>query len=156
MSTVAANRPDDWILPLFVHILGAMALIGGLALAAVSLIGAWRSGSPRLTRIGFLAVFYAVLPGWILMRLGGQWIASKEGLDDDQVDLTWLNIGISSSDMGFVLLVILLALGGLAIRRIARGEGEGPRVSTRIAAGLVSVLLVAYLVAVWAMTVKPR
>jgi hypothetical protein len=57
--------------------------------------------------------------------------------------------------MGFVLLIIALVIGGIAVRRINRGEGGAPSISARIATGLVSLFLIACLVAVWAMTVKP-
>lgn len=158
MSVVAtlasATRPDDWDLPLFVHILGAMVLVGALALSAVSLIAAWRSGSVALTRLGFLSLFYGAIPGWIVMRGAAQWIQHKEGLDKDNVDLTWLDIGTNAADLGFVLLIVCTVIGGLMVRRISRG-GSGSPVPTRIATGLVSLLLVAYLVAVWAMTTKP-
>jgi hypothetical protein len=156
LTTVASvTRPDSWDLPLFVHILGAMILVGGLTLSAISLIAAWRSGSAALTKLGFMSLFYGALPGYIVMRGGAQWIAHKEGLDNDNVDLSWINIGFSVSDLGFVLLLISLVIGGIAVRRINRGEGGAPRVSARIATGLVSLFLIACLVAVWAMTVKP-
>jgi hypothetical protein len=155
MSLLAVIRPDSWDLPLFVHILGALVLVGGLTLSAVSLIAAWRSGSAGLTKLGFLSLFYGALPGYVVMRGGAQWIAHKEGLDNDDVDLSWVNIGFSVSDLGFVLLVASLVIGGIAIRRINRGEGGSPNVSARIATGLISVFLIASLVAVWAMTVKP-
>lgn len=156
LTTLASiTRDDSWDLPLFVHILGAMVLVGGLALSATSLIVAWRSGSAALTKLGFMSLFYGALPGYIVMRAGAQWIAHKEGLDNDDVDLTWINIGFSVSDLGFVLLIVSLVIGGIAVRRINRGEGGTPSISARIAAGLVSLFLVASLVAVWAMTVKP-
>ena len=155
MSILAFTRPDSWDLPLFVHILGAMVLVGALTLSAVSLIAAWRSGSAPLTKLGFMSLFYGAIPGYILMRGGAQWIAHKEGLDKDNVDLSWINIGFSVSDLGFVLLAVALVIGGIAVRRINRGEGGTPRVSARIATGLVSLFLIACLVAVWAMTTKP-
>jgi hypothetical protein len=152
MSTLALIRPDDWAIPLFVHILGAMVLVGALTLAAVSLIVAWRSGSGPLTRLGFMSIFYGAIPGWIIMRGGAQWIAHKEGLENS--DLSWIGIGFTMSDLGFVLLIVLLVIGGLVVRRINRDE-SGPWISARIATGLVSLLLIGYLVAVWAMTTKP-
>jgi hypothetical protein len=156
LTTVASvTRPDNWGLPLFVHILGAMILVGGLTLSAISLIAAWRSGSAALTKLGFMSLFYGALPGYVVMRAGAQWIAHKEGLDNDNVDLSWVNIGFGVSDMGFVLLLVSLVIGGIAVRRINRGEGGTPSVSARIATGLVSVFLLACLVAVWAMTTKP-
>jgi hypothetical protein len=154
MTTVASlTRPDSWDLPLFVHVFGAMVLVGGLALSAISLIAAWRSGSAALTKLGFMSLFYGALPGYVVMRAGAQWIAHKEGLEDS--DISWINIGFSVSDLGFVVLVISLVIGGIGVRRINRGEGGAPSVSARIAAGLISLFLVACLVAVWAMTVKP-
>jgi hypothetical protein len=155
MSVLGVIRPDSWDLPLFVHILGALVLVGGLTLSAVSLIAAWRSGSAALTKLGFMSLFYGALPGYVVMRGGAQWIAHKEGLDNEDVDLSWVNIGFSVSDLGFVLLVASLVIGGIAIRRINRGEGGSPTVSARIATGLISVFLIASLVAVWAMSVKP-
>ncbi len=155
MSMLALIRPDSWDLPLFVHIFGAMLLVGALTLSAISLVAAWRSGSAPLTKLGFMSLFYGAIPGYIVMRGGAQWIAHKEGLDNDDVDLSWINIGFSVSDLGFVLLVIALVIGGITVRRINRGQGGAPNVSARIATGLVSVFLIACLVAVWAMTVKP-
>jgi hypothetical protein len=152
MSTIALIRPHDWTIPLLVHIFGAMLLVGALTLAATSLIAAWRTGSAKLTRLGFMSVFYGAIPGWIIMRGGAQWIAHKEGLENS--DLSWIGIGFTMSDLGFVLLIVLLVIGGLIVRRINRDE-SGPWISARIATGLVSLLLIGYLVAVWAMTTKP-
>jgi hypothetical protein len=154
LTTLASiTRPDSWDLPLFVHIFGAMLLVGGLTLSAVSLIGAWRSGSAALTKLGFMSLFYGALPGYVVMRGGAQWIANKEGLENSNV--SWIGIGFGVSDLGFVLLVISLVIGGIAVRRINRGEGGTPSVSARIATGLISLFLIASLVAVWAMTTKP-
>ena len=152
MSTIALIRPHDWTIPLFVHIFGAMLLVGALTLAAISLIAAWRTGSAKLTRLGFMSVFYGAIPGWIIMRGGAQWIAHKEGLENS--DLSWIGIGFTMSDLGFVLLILVHVIGGLIVRRINRDE-SGPWISARIATGLVSLLLIGYLVAVWAMTTKP-
>jgi hypothetical protein len=154
VTTLASlTRDDSWDLPLFVHILGAMVLVGGLTLSAVALIAAWRSGSAALTKLGFMSLFYGALPGYVVMRAGAQWVAHKEGWEDS--DVSWIGIGFGVSDMGFLLLVISLVIGGIAVRRINRGEGGTPSVSARIATGLVSLFLIACFVAVWAMTTKP-
>jgi hypothetical protein len=128
--------------------------VGALTLSAVSLVAAWRSNSAALTRLGFMSLFYGAIPGWIVMRGGAAWIANKEGLDNSNIDLSWLNIGNSAADGGFLLLIIATVIGGLMVRRIKR-DGSASQVPTRIATGLVSLMLVAYLVAVWAMTTKP-
>jgi hypothetical protein len=149
---VGLIRPDSWDLPLFLHILGAMILVGALTLSSVSLIAAWRSASPALIRLGYMTLFYGALPGYIILRAGAEWIADKEGLSDSS--LTWVGIGYGVSDMGFLLLIVSLVLGGIGVRRINRGE-KASAISARIVTGLVSLVLVAYLVAMWAMTVKP-
>jgi hypothetical protein len=153
MTELALIRDHNTILPLFLHIGGAMVLVGALALAAISLIAAWRSGSPALIRRAYMALFYAALPGYIVFRAGAAWIADKEGLTDVK-NVTWLDIGYSVSDMGAILLIASLVIGGISVRRMNRGGQPSP-IAARIVTGLVSLVLIAYLVAVWAMTTKP-
>jgi hypothetical protein len=152
MSLLAAIRPDSWFLPLFLHIAGAMVLVGALTLASVSLIAAWRNGSPALTRLAYMSLFYGAVPGYIVFRVAAEWILDKEGLTD--ADLDWIDIGYMVSDLGALLLIIALVVGGIGIRRMNRGEHPSA-LSARIVTGLVSLVLVAYLVAIWAMTTKP-
>lgn len=153
MSTLAATRPHSWDVPLVLHIFGGMLSVGALTLCLFSLVGALRTGSEALTRLGFRALLWGAVPGFVILRGAAQWIAHKEGLDNDNVDLTWLNIGFTVTDAGLLFLIVATVLGGFAVRRVNQGGGVG--VSARISAGLVTVLLVAYLVAVWAMTAKP-
>jgi hypothetical protein len=152
MNVLALIRPDSWDFSLFLHIFGAMVVVGALTLSAVSLIAAWRSGSPSLIRLAYMTLFYGALPGYIVFRVGAQLIVDKEHLSDSND--AWIGIGFGVSDMGFLLLVISLIIGGVSVRRMNRG-GEPSRVAARIVTGLVSLVLVAYLVAVWAMTTKP-
>jgi phage shock protein PspC (stress-responsive transcriptional regulator) len=148
MSVLAAVRPDDWNLPLFLHILGAMTLVGGLVLALTALLGSWRGGDTVASvRLGYRALLLAVLPGWLVMRIAAEWVLSKEGLEDAK--LSWVDIGFSTADPGLLLIIIAAVLAGLAARRGNAGTG------VRVAAVLVSILVVAYLVALWAMTTKP-
>jgi hypothetical protein len=153
MTQLALLRAHDTIVPLFLHIAGAMVLVGALTLSSVSLIAAWRSGSAALTRLAYMSLFYGALPGYIVFRAGAQWIADKEGLTDVS-NVTWLDIGYSVSDLGALLLIIALVIGGLSVRRMNRG-GQASPIAARVVTGLVSLVLVAYLVAVWAMTTKP-
>jgi len=147
LTLLAFIRPDDWKLPLFLHILGAMTLVGGLVLAGSSLFGAWRQGDAAVLRSGYRALLIAVLPGWLVMRIAAEWILSKEHLEDAK--LTWVDIGFSVAEPGLLLIIIATVLAGLAARRGTSGTG------VRVAAVLVGVLIVAYLVAIWAMTTKP-
>jgi len=79
-------------------------------------------------------------------------VASRENLDD--ADLAWISIGYIVTDAGAVILLLSLILGYLGVRR-ARSEGGGGRGLFRALTVLSSILLVALLVAMWAMTTKP-
>jgi hypothetical protein len=129
-----------------------MVLVGALTLSAVSLIAAWRSNSPALTRLAYKSLLYAALPGYIVFRVGSEWIVDEEGLRD--ADLAWIDIGYMVSDLGALLLIIAMVIGGISIRRMSRGKAVSA-IPARIVTGLVSVVLIANLVAVWAMTTKP-
>jgi hypothetical protein len=148
MSVVAAIRPDDWNFPLFVHVLGAMILVGGLAAGG----GALAAGrDARFLRLGYWSLLVVGLPGWIVMRIGAQWIASKEGLDDlpDDVVPTWLELGYVVADLGGAIFLVSLVVG---VYRLRSGKGAGLVTESLV---LALVLLAAYLVAVWAMAGKP-
>jgi hypothetical protein len=151
MSVVAALRPDDWNFPLFVHVLGAMVLVGGLT-AGASVLAARRD--VRILQLGYWSLLLVALPGWIVMRIGAQWIASKEGLDDlpQDVEPTWLSLGGAIGDIGGLILLLSIVVGGIGVYRLRQGKGSGLLTATLIVAVL---LLAAYLVAAWAMTGKP-
>jgi hypothetical protein len=152
MSTLAAIRPDDWNLALFVHVLGAMVMVGALVTAASYLFVARRGGALQSARVGFRALLYAALPAFIVMRAGAQWIADEEGLADS--DAAWIGIGYTVSDLGGLLVIAATVAAGLALRRAGRTGTSAGR-SASVAAWVVAVLIVAYLIAIWAMTTKP-
>ena len=128
-----------------------MLLVGALILAAASLLLAGRGGRATLVRLGYRALLLGVLPAWVLMRAGGEWIASREDLTDSSA--SWVKMGFRMADFGLVAILIATALAWLAARRAAGpGASSGPRLAS---GALASLLLVAYLVAVWAMTTKP-
>ncbi len=137
-------RPDSWDLPLFVHVLGAVALVGTLVVVLAVTAAAARGGDGAavLTRLSFRTLLVGVLPSYIVMRVGAEWIASESGIEDP----TWIGIGYITSDVGVLLTLIAI---GLAWRASRRGG------SARAVMVLAAVLLLAYAVAVWAMTTKP-
>jgi uncharacterized membrane protein len=155
---LAATRPTSWDFPLFLHVFGATVLVGGLVTAVAFQILAWRRREPgdvaSFGRAGFRALLFAAFPGWILMRVGGQWIYSKEGWSGDN-DPAWLGIGYGTADAGGILLLLTIILAGVAARRLGRSGGTSS-VLARIATPLATILLIAYVVAVWAMTTKPN
>jgi hypothetical protein len=153
MSLVAVVRPDSWNFPLLVHVLGAMILVGGLV-ASASLVGFAR-GDVRMLRFGYWSLLAVSLPGWILLRIGAEWIADKEGWNDlpSGVDTpTWLDIGYFIADLGGLILLVSLILGAVGVRRLRQGSGARLLRATLV---LSTVTLAAYLVAVWAMAGKP-
>jgi hypothetical protein len=155
MSLLAAIRPDDWNFALLLHVLGAMLLVGGLTAAVTALWLGWRGDSLTLPRLGFRSLLLVAFPAWWLMRIAGQWIGSKEGFGDDENDPAWLAIGYITAEAGGLLILISLVLTGIGVRRMGRTETPGPSVLARIGTVLVTIVLAAYLVAVWAMTTKP-
>lgn len=151
MTIVATVRPDSWNLPLFLHILGAMILVGGLLAGASSL--ALARGDVRFLRLGYRSLLAVALPGWLLMRIGAEWIASREGWTAEGVPTpTWLGIGFILADAGGLILLVSLIVGGVGVRRLRAGQGATLLRTTLV---LSVVLLGAYVVAVWAMAGKP-
>ena len=148
---LAAIRPDDWNLPLLLHVLGAMLLVGGLVTALTALYLGWRRDAAPFTRLGFWTLLLVAFPAWWLMRIPGQWIASKENLDD--VEPTWLEIGYITGEAGGLFLLISIILTGIGARRARRGGG--PSNFARVGTVLATIVLAAYVVAVWAMSAKP-
>ena len=146
----AAIRPDHWDLPLFVHVAGAMLLVGALVVVLATMAAALRNGEGVvvLTRLAFRALLIGVLPAYVLMRAGAEWIVSEEGVPDD---LGWIGIGYGVADGGLLLAIIATVLAWRAARRSEAGPGGAGRAVFVLAA----VLILAYAVAIWAMATKP-
>jgi hypothetical protein len=157
VTVLAAIRPTGWDFPLFLHVLGAMILVGGLVVAVGMQLLAWRRRDPpdatAFSRGAFWALLTVALPGWVLMRVGAEWIYSKEGWTGEN-DPAWLGIGYLAADVGFLVLLVTVLLAGLGARQLRR-SGGGASILARVATPLATILLVLYLVAVWAMSTKP-
>jgi hypothetical protein len=146
MTVLAAIRPDDWNFPLFIHVLSAMVLFGTVVLAVVSVGGNSQAG----LRLGFRSLLIGAIPAWIATRLSAQWIASEENLLDEDVEApAWIDIGFITSEGSLVVLIAATVCAGIAARR---GRGGGLRTATVV---LVGITIVAYVVAIWAMSAKP-
>jgi hypothetical protein len=146
VTALAAIRPDDWNFPLFLHVLSAMVLFGAVVLAVVSVAGNSQAG----LRLGFRSLLIVAIPAWIAMRVTAQWIASEQNLLDEGVDTpAWVDIGFMTSEGSFLVLIAATVCAGIAARR---GRGGGLRTATVV---LVGITIVAYLVALWAMSTKP-
>jgi hypothetical protein len=151
---LAAIRPDDQSFALLLHLVGATIAFGGLLACATSLLLA--RGETRLLRLGYFSLLLVSLPGWILMRLAGQWLFDQQQWSDlpsNLNDPAWLKIGFIVADWGGVLFLISLVVGAIGLRRLQTGNGSVALLRSTMVISL--ILAVAYAVAVWAMTGKP-
>jgi hypothetical protein len=81
--TALIIRPDSWNLPLLLHVVGAMALVASVSVAAIALVQGWRTSDPpaaSLKRFGARTLLYAAIPSYFVMRIAAQWVESREGL----------------------------------------------------------------------------
>jgi hypothetical protein len=151
---LSAIRPAGQDFPVLLHIVGATIAFGAL-LASVAFIALAR-GETRMFRIGYFSLLLVALPGWILMRLSGQWIYRKQGwnsLPDELKNTTWLRIGFGVADYGGIVFLVALVIGGIAVSRLRSGKSGAGLLKVTMVIAL--ALAVAYAVAVWAMTGKP-
>jgi hypothetical protein len=150
---IAAIRPDDVNLPLLLHVLGAMLLVGTLLAVGTAIVMGWRRGGDTVgfTRFGLRTLLLGVFPAYVLMRVGAQWTEAASDYPDD-FEPAWIGVGYITADAGAVLIIVSMILSGIGLRKLRGGGGVG----LGRAVGIISVLLlVAYVVAVWAMTAKP-
>jgi hypothetical protein len=154
VTVLAAIRPDSVNGPLLLHVLGALVLVGALLTASVAAIVGWRDETPLLTRLSYKTLLLVAFPAWIVMRVGAEWTYSREHLDKvyNGDDPAWLGIGYGTADTGGLLLLIALILGGVGLRRMRRGGGP---TLLRVSAVLGTLILLVYVVALWAMGGKP-
>jgi hypothetical protein len=152
---LAAIRPDEQSFALLLHLVGATVVFGALLASATSL--ALARGETRLLRLGYFSLLFVGLPGLILLRLAGEWLYRLQNWDDlpEQFDEpAWLGIGFVVADWGGLLFLLALVLGGVGTYRMSHGKsGAG---LLRITMVISLILIVAYVVAVWAMTGKPN
>jgi hypothetical protein len=145
---LALVRPDSWNFPLFLHVLGAIALAGSTGAVAVVALAArkHRAHGTLLSRLAFRTLIFVVVPSWIVMRVGAQLIADKEFPAKAP---GWVDVGFVVSEPGLVLLIALGVLAWVSARR-----GGVGRASVALAI-LAPVYLAALSVAWWAMSAKP-
>jgi NADH:ubiquinone oxidoreductase subunit 6 (subunit J) len=141
---LALIRPDSWNFPLFLHVLGAIALVG--AVAATGVLAAASRGRPWLRRLAFLTMVAVVIPSWLLMRLSGAWEDSRSSIGDGK---GWLDVGYIVGDAGVLFLILTTIVAWIGARR---AERRWPASTVAVLAG---IYFVALLVAMFAMTGKP-
>jgi hypothetical protein len=132
--------------PLFLHVLGAMTLVGAVLTAVIVSWVAWRRpGTTVLARTAFASLVFVGVPAYVVMRIFAQVIESDEGYKHNLP--SWITIGQGVADGG---LVLLLVTAGTAFWWLRTGKP----VAGRIVAGLSSVYLVLLAIAWLAMSGK--
>ena len=114
---LAAIRPDSWNLPLFLHVLGAMVLVGTTATMAIVGFASRRrtEHAELLARVALRTFLLGVIPSWIAMRVAGQWELGKQ--PDAVENAGWVGIGFAISEGGGVVLLVAGILAWLSVRR---------------------------------------
>ena len=153
---LAVIRPDSWNFPLLLHVGGAMILVGALVTASAYMLAAWNRSGPgdqlAMNRIAFKTLLIVGIPGFLLMRTAAEWIRDKEGFGGDD-DPAWIGVGYITSDLGGLLLLISTLLAWLGVRQLRKGKDRSALV--RVSAVLVTLIVLMYVVTIWAMGAKP-
>ncbi len=168
-SDLAKLRPDGWNIPLLIHVTGAMILVGGMLGAAAGLVLA--RGDERKLKLGYYSLLFVAFPGLIITKVGANAIWSKYSAHSfvgaafpHGDDPRWIQIGGTALDGGGGLVVLALILGWFGLRRLdGRSDflAKVPVVGKWTGATFLKlttiisvVLIVAYVVAIWAMSTK--
>jgi hypothetical protein len=132
--------------PLFLHVIGAMTLVGAVLTAVIVSWVAWRRpGVPVLARAAFSSLAFVGVPGYVVMRIFAEVIASDEGYKHSLP--TWITLGRAIADGGLLLLLVTAGLAFWWLR-------SSKPVAGRIVAALSSVYLVLLAIAWLAMSGK--
>jgi hypothetical protein len=113
---LAILQPPSGDLPLFLHVLGATILFGTTATVAIAGFASRSREGHRdlLRRVTSRTFLLGVIPAWILMRVGAQWIVGKEFPGDAKTP-GWVDVGFIVSEPGALLLIVIGIL--LLVRR---------------------------------------
>jgi hypothetical protein len=154
MSVLGALRADELDFLLFVHVLGAMVFVGALLLTGTVLAGAWSDGRADRVRLGFRTLLIAVIPSYLVMRVFGQILESRDEYEPFE-DSAWIGIGYGTTELGLLLIIASSIAAGLGSRKALR-EGGPVGTSRKVAAVLVWIMVVLFTITIWAMTTKPE
>jgi hypothetical protein len=139
-------RPGAWLLPLFVHAFGAMVLVGAAVTGVRAAFVAEGGVADWSRRLSFRVLLLAVLPAFVVMRIGAEWIRIEEfGAAGSP---GWVELGYVTADGGAFLVAVSVVLAWRAARR-------GSRRLALVSAMMMAAAVVVWLVTAWAMTAKP-
>ena len=132
----------------FLHVFGAMTLVGGVGAVAVLAFATRRrpDHAALLARLAFRTLLFVVVPAFIVMRVGAQLV-----VDNEYPDKTpgWVDVGFIVTEPGLIVLIAIVVIAFMSSRR-----GGSGRLATALAV-LAPIYLLALGVAMWAMTARP-
>ena len=137
---IAAVRPTSWDLPLFLHVAGAMTLVGAVGTTLVlAFAGVRHPGERVLARGAFFE------PARHLARVGRD--AGRRRVDVSKEhftghDDTWLGIGFAAADAGLIILPIGIGIAYAWSRQL---RPWAPRALSGIGALYLALLTLAWL-----------
>src|SRR5262249_48814719 len=129
---IAFSRPF-W--PLFLHVFGAMVLVGAILTTVVLSFAAWKRPDHPALRKGTLTALGVAVPAYVVFRIAAQLIYNGEKDVFGGNDPTWVGIGFAVADIGLLILLVTI---GFAIWWARSGRP----VAGRIVAGLSSIYLI--------------
>jgi hypothetical protein len=140
---IATVRPTSWDLPLFLHVAGAMTLVGAIGTTLVlAFAGVRRPDAQALARGAFLSALIAA-PCWVVMRAGAQWTYSREvARYPGHKDPAWIGIGYAAADAGLFLLLVAVGVAYAWSRHL---RPWAPRVLSGVGTLYLALLAVAWL-----------
>ncbi len=152
MSTVASIRPGEWNVPLFLHVFGAMLLVGATLSGASAL--AFARGDTRMLRVGYWTLLLVGFPAYFVMRVGAEWLADKEGFAEEGASEAGLDQHRVDRRRHRIARVRHRPPPRRR-RRLSAPQRERRGFPQGDTGALCVVLLAAYVVAIWAMAGKP-
>jgi hypothetical protein len=134
---------NEWLL--FLHVLAAMTLVGGvLTVTVVSLAAArraWPGQVPLLRAIAFRTNLLVVLPAFVAVHVLGDALAHREFKHGEP---DWLDVGFTVTDVDLIVggvLLTVLQLWVLRRTRARRNAGWPERLATYVPGAVLAALV---------------
>jgi hypothetical protein len=152
MTALAYARPDSWDGYVLVHMLGSVALLGGLVVVAALGIR-YRRARPAdailVRRVMLFVVAALVWPGLIVTAAFGQVLVEKEDAKG-----TWIDASVPLTYVaGGVGIILITAATVLALRRARAGTNS--RMAAIVPAIVAPLLLAIFAGVIYLMTGRP-
>ena len=112
----------------FLHVFGAMTLVGGVGAVAVLAFATRRrpDHAALLARLAFRTLLFVVVPAFIVMRVGAQLVVDKEYPDKTP---GWVDVGFIVTEPGLIVLIAIIVIAFMSSRRGGSAGSRRPSLS---------------------------